>query len=392
MIQKIYITCFLIITSINLQSQNVDNILSEIENNNKSILANMQYWEAKKLQYQTGLTLNNPSVEFEYLNGSPEGAGNQTDLLILQSFDFPTAYVKKRQVTDLQIEQINFILTASRQNILLEAKQYYIELVYLNKKMAEINKRLRNAESLHNVYQKKMENGDANILDVNKAKLQLINLKNDKRLNRSQMNQIDHMITQLNGGYTISIIDISYPVSPDIPDFQILENDIKESDPILKTAQQQEEIDQKKIELSKAMSLPKMEAGYRSQALLGQNFQGVHVGFTIPLWENKNTVKFQKAQSTFSEVKTEEHKNRQFTHIQSLHEKYLNLHAALTEYKQLLATVNNTELLDKALKLGEISSIQYFLEINYLYSSFDKYLQLEKEYYSVIAELYKYKL
>lgn len=392
MIHKIYISCLLIIASINIQAQSIDNILSEIVKNNKSILANVQFWEAKKLQYQTGLTLNNPSVEFEYLNGSPEGAGNQTDFLILQSFDFPTAYIKKKQVAELQIVQTDFELTSNRQDILLEAKQYCIELIYLHKKLTELNKREQNAKSLYHVYQKKMENGDANVLDVNKTKLQLINLQNDIRLSISQINQINKKLTQLNGGNKINFKDFSYPISPDIPDFQALENSIKESDPILKTALKQEEINLKKVELSKAMSLPKMEAGYRSQAILGQNFQGIHVGFTIPLWENKNTVKFQKAQASFSKVKIEEHKNRQYTYIQSLHEKYLNLYMALTEYKQLLATVNNTELLDTALKLGEISSIQYFLEINYLYNSFDKYLQLEKEYYLVIAELYKYQL
>jgi len=72
--------------------------------------------------------------------------------------------------------------------------------------------------------------------------------------------------------------------------------------------------------------------------------------------------------------------------------KYQNMNITLTEYKQLLVTVNNTELLEKALKLGEILSIQYFMDIIYFYNSYDKYLQLEKEYHQVIAELYKYQL
>ena len=140
------------------------------------------------------------------------------------------------------------------------------------------------------------------------------------------------------------------------------------------------------------MILPKMEAGYRYQSILGQQYQGIHLGLTIPLWENKNTIKFQKAQALFSEVRVEEHKNQHHSEIQQLYEQYQNLNITLTEYKQILATINNTTLLEKALKLGEISSIQYFMEINYFYSSFDNYLQLEKEYYLVIAELYKYQL
>jgi outer membrane protein, heavy metal efflux system len=391
---KIQITFLLIIIStVNINPQNsIDNVLLEIEKNNKSIKANQQYTEAKKLEYKTGLTLKNPSVEYEYLNGLPVGAGNQTDFLAVQSFDFPTAYGKKKQVSDLQIEQTKFQLTAIRQDILLEAKKTCLELVYYNKKQVELDKRLQNVEKLNSDYQKKLSEGEANILDANKAKLQLINLQNDLRFNSSQIVQITQKLIELNGGISIEFNDTVYQRPPSVPDFNILMDLIESNSPALKSLQQEEEINQKKVELSKAMTLPKMEAGYRYQAILGQQYQGVHFGLTIPLWENKNTVKFQKAQTLFSEVKIKEHKNQHHFEIRQLYEKHQNLNLTLTEYKQILGTINNIELLEKALKLGEISSIQYFMEINYFYNSFDKYLQLEKEYYLVIAELYKYQL
>jgi len=371
---------------------NIENVLSEISKNNKSIIANQQYWEAKKLQYKTGLTLYNPSVEFDYLIGTPANAGNQTDFLVIQSFDFPTAYIKKKQVANSQIAQAGFKLTTYRQDILLKAKQYCIELIYLNKKQAELTKRLQNAEKLYSDYQKKLDTGDASSLDVNKAKLQLLNLQNDFRLNTSQINQLNQKLTELNGGSAINFNDTVYSLIPAIPDFPTLESAIEANDPVLKSFQQQKEINLKKVELSKALSLPKMETGYHSQAILGQQFRGAHFGITIPLWENKNTVKFQKAQVLFSELQVEQHKNEHYYETQQLYEKYQNLKITLEEYQQLLTTANNTELLDKALKLGETSSIQYFMEISYFYNSYDKYLQLEKEYHQVIAELYKYQL
>jgi len=394
MINKIiYTFCFVLFVSININAQNnIDNVLLEIVKNNKSIQANEQYIEAKKLQYKTGLTLKNPSIEYEYLNGSPVGAGNQTDFLAVQSFDFPTAYNKKKQVSELQIEQTYFQLTAIRRDILLEAKQTCIEFVFYNKRQVVLKKRLQNIEKLHSDYQKKLNNGEANILDVNKAKLQLINLQNDVRFNSSRINQLTQKLTELNGGAPIEFNDIEYQIPPSVPKFNSLMDSIESNSPTLKSLQQEEEINQKKVELSKAMTLPKIEAGYRYQSILGQQYQGVHFGLTIPLWENKNTVKFQKAQTLFSEVKIEEHINQHHSEIQQLYEKYQNLNVTLTEYKQILITINNTELMEKALKLGEISSIQYFMEINYFYSSFDKYLELEMEYYLVVAELYKYRL
>ena len=385
--------CFVMIIATSIKAQNsIDNVLSEIAKNNKSIIANQQYWEAKKLQYKTGLTPYNPSVEYEYLIGSPANAGNQTDFFVLQSFDFPTSYIKKKQVANQQIAQTDFQIASYRQDILLKAKQYCIELVYLNKKQAELARRLQNAKKLYNDYQKKLDKGDASSLDVNKAKLQRLNLQNDLRLNTSQINQHNQKLTELNGGTVIAFNDTIYPLIPIIPDFQTLESAIEANDPILKSFQQQKEINLKKVELSKALSLPKMETGYRSQAILGQKYQGAHFGISIPLWENKNTVKFQKAQVLFSELQVEQHKNEHYHETKQLYEKYQNLKTTVEEYQELLSTINNTELLEKALQLGEISSIEYFMEIGYFYSSYDRYLQLEKEYHQVIAELFKYQL
>lgn len=392
-LNKIFTACFVMIiaTSINAQN-NIDNLLFEITKNNKSIITNQQYWEAKKLQYKTGLTPYNPSVAYDYIIGTPASAGNQTELYILQSFDFPTTYIKKKQVADRQIIQADFQLTAYKQDILLKAKQYCIELIYFNKRQVELKKRLQNAEKLYNDYQKKLDKGDASSLDVNKATLQLLNLQNDLRLNTSQINQHNQKLTGLNGGIFIAFNDTIYPLSPIISDFQTLESTIEANDPVLKSFQQQKEINLKQVQLSKALALPKMETGYHSLAISGQKFRGAYFGITIPLWENKNTVKFQKAEVLFSELQVEKHRNQRYHEIQQLYEKYENLNIALEEYQQLLSAVNNTELLEKALKLGEISSIQYFMEISYFYNSYDKYLQLEKEYHQVIAELYKYQL
>lgn len=391
--KDIIASCLVVIITTSLNAQNkIDLVLTDIAKNNKSIVANNQYWEAKKLLYKTGLTPSNPKIEYEYLAGSPTGTGNQTDLFILQAFDFPTAYIKRNQVAKQQIVQSEFQVIGYRQNILLKAKQHCIDLIYHNKKQAKLNKRLQNAEKLHANYQQKLANGDANLLDVNKVKLQLLDLQNEIRLNTSSINQNIQKLTELNGGAAIIFTETIYPITDALPDFKTLEDAIEANDPNLKSIHQQNEIDRKKVGLSKAMALPKLEAGYRSQKLLGQTLQGIHVGITIPLWESKNSVKHQKAHLLYNDLQVEEHNNEHHYEIQQLYEKYENLNLAITEYQKLLASVNNSELLDKALKLGEISSIQYFMELNYFYASYDNYLTLEKEYHQVIAELYKYQL
>ncbi|PCI99587.1 MAG: transporter [Flavobacteriales bacterium] len=387
---KIVISCFLILATATLKAQNkIESVLSDIAKNNKSIIANQQYWEAKKLSYKTGLNPENPKFEYEYLAGNN---GNQIDYYIVQSFDFPTSYIKKRQVANRQIAQSNFQEAAYKQDLLLKAKKYCLKLIYLNKKQLELTKRVKNSTSVYESYQKKMEAGGTNVLDLNKAKIQQLNIQNQLRLNQSKINQYNQKITELNGGTEINFKETNYPLTPSLPDYETLEKAIEENDPNLKSIHQQNEIDQKKLELSRAMALPKLEGGYRSQEFAGQTIQGIHLGITIPLWENKNKVKHQKAHLRFNDLQVEEHQNEHHNEIQQLYERYTSLNLAIEEYQKLMTSVNNNELLNKALELGEISSLQYFMELNYYYDSYDNFLNLESAYYQVIAELNKYQL
>jgi len=387
---KLYIACFLLLVTSSLKAQHkVELVLSDIAKNNKSIIANQQFWEAKKLSYKTGLNPDNPKFEYEYLAGNN---GNQIDYYIVQSFDFPTSYLKKNQVANRQIKQSVFQAAAFKQDILFKAKQVCITLIYLNKKQLELSKRVERARSIAESYQKKMDVGDANALDLNKAKIQQLNIQNEFRLNQSKINQYHQKLTELNGGTIIPFTATAYPLTPTLPAYATLEKAIEENDPNLKSIHQQNEIDQKKMELSRAMSLPKLEGGYRSQEFAGQTIKGIHLGITIPLWEHKNKVKHQKAHLIFNDLQVEEHQNEHHNEIHQLYEKYTNLSIALKEYQQLMSTVNNTALLEKALELGEISSLHYFMEINYYNASYDQYLHLEKEHYLVIAALNKYQL
>jgi cobalt-zinc-cadmium efflux system outer membrane protein len=370
----------------------LDSVLGAIASNNMSTQANTLYWEAKKLEFKSGLTPKDPTVEYDYLNGSPAGAGNQTDFLVTQSFDFPTAYGKKTQLANEQIKQAEFQLLSSKQEILLEAKLICIELVYRNKLQIELTKRKASTEKWLADFQRKLNKGEGNILDVNKAKLQRIEIVAHFQENASAINQLHQKLTELNGGIEIVFADTEYSDLPTLPSFGVLETEIEVNDPIRKYLEQQKIISQKQVELSKAMSLPKLETGYHYQTILGQTFNGVHIGFSIPLWENKNMVEADLANHTFNNLNLEDHKNEHFFEIQQKYEKQIQLGKTLIEYEMLFANINTVQLLDKSLALGHISTVEYFLEMTYYFEALKNYLQIEMEYHQIIAELYKHKL
>lgn len=389
----VYISLLIMVYGLNVNAQNsMENILIEVEKNNKAILANKQYWQAKKVSYKSGLNPSNPKVEYEFLSGSPPTAGNQTDIFILQEFDFPTAYIKKNQMANKQIGKIEFEEKRFRQEVLLTTKQLCIDLVYMNKRKIELEKRLKLAQKLHEGFKSKFDNGDANSIEVSKANLLLISLRNELRLNTSNINQSYQKLVELNGGKDIDYSKLIYPITSELPDFNVLEEEIEKQDPVLNSYRQDKEIVQKKIEVNRAMTFPKLEGGYHSQKILGQSFQGVHLGITIPLWEGKNSVKHQKEQLTFTEFLIDDHTTEHYYEIKQLYGKVQSLELTLKEYEEVLESLSDNVLINKSFELGEISSIDYFTELNYFYNTLDDYLKMEREFYAKHARLFKHQL
>lgn len=384
------ISCFFIGT---VFAQNrVDSVVKQVERNNKSIQTNKKYWQAKQSEFKTGLTPYDPQVEYDYFFGSPVGAGNQKDFTITQRLDFPTVYKRKKELSGQQIAQTTLQQQVYRQDILLEAKLLFLEIVYLNKKGEELNRRLLNTQKLVTDYQKKLDKGDVIILDVNKAKLQLLNIQNEVKLNENEKQVLLTKISELNGGTVIAINDTIYPFVPAIPEFEILDSTIEANDPIIKVYQQEKIILQQQIAVQKAMNLPKIETGYHSQGILGQSYKGFHAGITIPLWENKNKLNAAKSNLEYAVSNTETHRlGHRFENKQYYEQLDIRL-KILKEYKELLSTLNNTILLNKALTLGQITVIQYFYDESFYFIAYDKYLQAEWEYQQAVARLYKFQL
>jgi len=380
--------------AIQVQAQTgLETVLSDIARNNKTLQTQAKYWDAQKLQYNTGITLYDPVVSYDYMRGTPNAiAGNQTDITVVQRFDFPSVYGKKKKLANEQSKQSDFSMTANRQKILLEAKIICIELVYRNKLQQKIEERKTKTEKFLTDFQTKLNKGEGNVLDVNKAKLQLIEINKDYQLNISSINQLTQKLTELNGGMEVAFNGTDYPDYMPLPPFEELEKEIENNDPVRKYLEQQKVISQKQIEVTKALTLPKFEAGYHYQGILGQNFHGARIGVSIPIWENKNRVKQSQAELSVAEVQLNEHSNEHYYDVKQLYEKYINLQKTVNDYQNVLSNINSVQLLDKALSFGEITTIQYFLEASYFYTATNSYLQAEREYYEVIAELYRYQL
>jgi outer membrane protein TolC len=268
--------------------QTIESILSEVEKNNTSLSAFRQNMDAEKIGNKTGLTPQNPEVEFNYLWGNPSAIGNRTDFNIRQSFDFPTAYVYKNQISELKNKQADLEYQKKRREILHQTRLVCIELTYLNALKSEFGKRLENATQIANAYKLKFDIGDVSILEFNKAQVNLLNCSNDAKTNEVERNALLSELRSLNGGKEIDYSTLEYSQTALLPDFEQWYAQAEQGNPVLQWIQQEITISEKQKQLQSALNLPKFNAGYMSEKVVGEQFQGVSVGMSIPLWENKS--------------------------------------------------------------------------------------------------------
>ena len=391
---KLYILGWMLLGTLTTRAQNsIDQVLKSIETNNKSLQANTKMTDAQKLEAQTGKFLANPSVEWEQMWGNRNNPGSEYTLTVKQSLDFPTTYSNKNKLANLKANTIGFQSAAYRQQLLLNAKQTCIEIIYLRKQKSLLDERLANAETMFALYKKRFESGDANQLELNKIQLELLNAQNQSRLNKAALTAAEEQLRNLNGGNPITFDATDYPAGEELINFDQLQAAFMEADPNLKSLTGHQEIANREVKLSRSLTLPKFDVGYKRNAASDHvASNGFMVGVSIPLFENKNTVKKAKAQAEFATASLEDNRLNLKTNLQQLYQQAEALQISRADYAKVLEQQRNIELLNKALNAGQLSVIDYFTELSTIYDSHQSYLDVEKEYHSILAQLYQYKL
>lgn len=389
--KKIIITIIsVIVFNSSLFSQNrVESVLNEIEKNNTTLTALQQSMEAKQLENKTNIYLQNPEVEFNYLWGN-DVIGNRKDFSAIQTFDFPTTYKYKKEISNIKNEQVALEYQKQRKDLLLEARLISYDLVYNNALLLELSKRLNHAQSIANSYKSKFDIGETNILEYNKAQLNLLNLSKEMESHNVKRDALLGELTRLNGGIPIKFNVNEFPTTSIPADFEQWYAQAEQSNPLLNWLKKEMESTEKQVGLNRAMSLPKLKAGYMSENVIGQDFQGITLGLSIPLWENKNKVKYAEANAVVMEKTATDQKVQFYNRLKLLHAKAIGLQNNANDYKSKLQTFDSSELLKKALDKGEITLIDYILELSIYYESVNKLLRSELEMNKTLAELNQY--
>jgi len=407
--KRIGILCACLALAAGMHAQNsIDAILRQVEANNRQLQANAQTVRAQKLENRASNNLADPTLSYAHLWDSDDKNITVGELVIAQSFDFPSLYVSRARLNRLKGQSLDAQSDALRQQILLQAQEACLDIIHLSRRQQLLDERLKNAEELAAFYQRRLETGDASSLETNKINLELLNVRTETRLNRTALDSKLKELTALNGNQSLvpgrpmpdgpaaataqNLGLTDYPSVPLPADFGPLCEELLASDPTLLSLQSESLAAQKQLSVSRQGWLPGLEVGYRRNTESRHPLNGIVVGFSFPIFQNQGKVKAARSQALSIDYQKENARLSASTTLWQLYDEACNLHASMQEYAETFGRQQDLKLLRQALEGGQISMIEYFVEVSALYQSQANLLQLENQYQKVMARIYKNKL
>ena len=387
--------------------EGMEAILQQIARNNKALQANTQLIASQKLESKATNNLANPTLSYSHLWDSDDKNITVGELVISQSFDFPSLYATRNRVSRLKSTALDAQSAAVRQQVLLQAQQLCLDIVLLHQQQQLLDERLKNAEELAQMYAERLKTGDANALETNKINLELLNVRTESRTNATTLQNKLKELTALNGNLPLApgrpqpepampgpeaLGLTDYTPTPLPADFTPVLNELLAADPALQALQHESAAARKQVSVSKQGWLPQLELGYRRNTETRHPLNGIVVGFSFPLFENRHQVKMAKSQALNVDYQKEDALLQASSALWQLYDEARSLQQSIDEYTDTFARQRDLSLLRKALEGGEISMIEYFVEVSVVYQSKANLLLLENQYQKVMAQMYKSRL
>lgn len=386
---NLFIAAFLFSGAV--QAQSIDEILRSIEQNSPELKSQQQATHAAQMEVQTLNNLEDPSVEYSpFFAKGVEGVAS-SELVVKQGFDFPTLYAARKKQGKLQQEVLNRRNEMNRREVLLRAKTLCLDLIRLNQEQKLLEQRKKNAEELLALFNERLEKGDANILEVNKIKMERMNVQTEVAQNAAAHRNALQQLLAMNGNLPLEFACSSYPVLTPVTSYSALYDEVMTTDATLLEADATARAADKELSVNRQNWLPKLEVAYRRNTSLGEKSNGFLVGGSIPLFSKRKRTQIARAQAISAQLQRDDVRLKTEANIQSQFNEIQQLNEAMQAYD--IPLMHQTlDLLKQAVTAGQLSIIDYYVEAEGVYRNLQAYMEIENQYQKMMATVYKNRL
>lgn len=370
-----------------VRTQSIEEVLQSVAMNNPELKSLIQSTEAAQLQLKTDNMPEDPTVEYSSFYSRNTTGQSGSELVVSQGFDFPTLYATRSRQNKLSSASLESGLDVERRRILLEAKTVCMDIIMYRQLGELLDMQSGIAEEMLELFQKRYETGDATALDLNKIKMELMNVATEVADNRAALSAADNTLRAMNGDVELVFDADFYPLAEDVADPQAAMEEYISGNAAIISAETAAQAAQKQVSLDRQGWIPKIEIGYRRNTAIREAEHGFLVGGSIPLFSNSRKVRMAKAQSVSAHNRLAMAKARAQAEASSFIADIRETKAALDAYDEPLMR-ETLSLLKEAVEGGQISVIDYFVEASNIYTNLSNCITLQNRYQKLLAQLY----
>lgn len=372
-------------------ADNIGDVLKQVASNNLTLQALAHDNQADVLDIKASNSIGGPSVEYSPFFTKGYSGVAESELVVSQEIDFPTKYAARNKQAKMQNIVGEQLLIKQRRDILLQAQLLCIDLIRLNQTLSMLHERLANSETLLQMYQKRMDAGDANALELNKVKLDCMEVRTLVNEAQGERTSLLQQLRLLNGGKPIDVIDTVLPEYPQITNFESYRALALASDADVAVAQTALRAADMNLKLQKNEWLPNISFGYRRNTEQGEGINGFLVGVSFPLYSNSNNVKAARQRRESAELQVMQAQNEAEASMRTNYEQLQGLQQVI-DHSDVKLLQESLTLFAKALQHGEITALVYYVEINSIYEKLQQHIDLHCQSVKLLAELHKAEL
>lgn len=343
--------------------------------------------QVKQNQYlqRTGFNLPNPEVIAESPTGEFYAVG------VLQSLEFPSVYIKQRQLNKQVTRLSEMQKEISRQDVVRLVRSLYLDVQFGE----ALYKHLQRQDSLYDAIassaDRQFEAGTIDFLAKTFAHTQAGEINNQLAQTREEYGAVMRQLNLYTGFRdSIKTAPLARITDDSIePDF---DSSIVRTNPSIQYFEQMKNVNAKTLEVERNKALPGLVFGYLNQGSKSTDtYYRFRVGFTVPLWFWQYSGNI-KAARTGVEIAAQESKAQQMSLSADMVQVYADLRkfGQSLEYYERRGLKQTDDIVSSARRFfesGQLDYVSYLRNINEAYLIKARYLETLRNYNQAVITL-----
>lgn len=369
--------------------ESVGNILEMVAKDSPRLKAASEATRADQADNARIRSLEAPEFEVGVLWGN-DNVGNRNDISITQSFDLATLSGKKGNLATALDLQSSLRYQAELTDVIYDARILLSDIVYYNNLIETLTSYQSAMEVLLNKTERSLMAGEATAMDMGKVRLQLSSACTATSMAVTERTALIESLRTISGHSDVDFTGFSFECDEPSGDIDSWLNAVVENNPIMLYAESRVRSDELQLDIDKMAWAPKLDVGYMAELARDEKYRGVTVGVSIPLWSNAQNVRRSRAVVSQARADGEWQRQELMTRATNAWNRAHTLDRIASENQTALEQSDTRALLDRALESGELSVLDYLLELGMYYDAVKENLKVQQEYHHALSDLARY--